>query len=173
MCYIASQPIYRPRVFLALVGCGSVLLLYSVEPAYEDWWLQRAPKKALMGLSRHPGLVSYMPLATATSLHFQGLFQTKLEGWLEYNSYSLSCLLDLQLVLVCHSSAHESRLKQQRRAVSINFKPCPGGGSDSSRHAAQLSASHQALQAALAAGTSSTRGHKRRSSRTEPDCSGL
>ena len=52
-------------------------------------------------------------------------------------------LLDLFWV---HSSAHESRLKQQRRAVSINFKPRPGCGSDSSRHAAwQLSTSHHKL----------------------------
>ena len=75
-------------------------------------------------------------------------------------------------ILVPSAAAHESRLKQQRRAVSINFKPCPGCGSDSSRYAA-LPSSSQALQAALAAGTSSTRGHKRHNSRTAVDCSGL
>ena len=163
MCYIASQPIYRPRVFHALVGCGSVLLLYSVEPAYEDWWLQRAPKKALMGLSRHPGLVSYMTLATATSLHFQGLFQRKLEGWLEYNTALASDACSIYSSCWCATSAHESRLKQQRRAVSINFKPCPGCGSDSSRHAACSSqqVTTYLCKAALARRREATRNNSR------------
>ena len=47
---------------------------------------------------------------------------------------SLLSLLDL--VYLGATAVHTRRLKQQRRAVSINFKPCPGCGNDSSRHAA-------------------------------------
>ena len=44
------------------------------------------------------------------------------------------------------TAAHECRLKQQRRAVSINFKACPGCGSDSKpSRCVQLSTSHHKL----------------------------